>query len=170
MACNECNKVTVQECDSELCPFELSSDCVIVPKLECIDTKEGEKLTEVLSKMDEAICQVDSDCEIISWTNITGGREGIETLQYFTTCQDEVKLKGTIDLDDFISGGSTGITFPIPPAVVRFSLNFLDVGVVGVGLFEILADGTSKFYFNNGDIPSDPPTIILDFTGLSYFI
>lgn len=175
MACNEsntnpcrtCNQgITIPTCTT-ICDFLVPGDCITVGAMSCLGIEEGDRLNQALSALNTYLTT-------LNWSNIEGGREGIDTLQYAITCQNEVKLKGTIDLDDYISGEVTSIIFPETPQTLRFSLNFLDSDdfstVVGVGVFEILTDGTSRFYFNQADIINDPPTITLDFTGLSYFL
>jgi len=175
MACNDSNTNPCTTCNqgidipicTTLCDFEISGDCVTIDAMSCLGIEEGDKLNQAISALNTYLTT-------LNWTDIEGGREGIETLEYAITCQNEVKLKGTIELDDYLSGFETPIVFPGPPQTLRFSLNFLDTfdgtTVVGVGIFEVLTDGTSKFYFNQADILNNPPSIALDFTGLSYFL
>ena len=56
MACTECNKVVVQECDKDLCPFIVSADCVSVAALECIGSPDGASLYDVLNNLDTFLC------------------------------------------------------------------------------------------------------------------
>ena len=146
--CRTCNQgITIPTCTT-ICDFLVPGDCITVGAMSCLGIEEGDRLNQALSALNTYLTT-------LNWSNIEGGREGVETLQYAITCQNEVKLKGTIDLDDYVSGGVTSIIFPEPPQTLRFSLNFLDSDdfstVVGVGVFEILTDGTSRFYFNQAE-------------------
>jgi hypothetical protein len=49
--CKKCNQgITTPKC-TNICDFEVSSDCVKVPALECIGNAEGENLTAVLESL-----------------------------------------------------------------------------------------------------------------------
>ncbi len=58
--CKNCKKVIVEECDAELCPFELPSRCVIEEKAySCIGFLAGKRQSEFNKKIVDFVCALE---------------------------------------------------------------------------------------------------------------
>jgi len=180
--CKTCTQVTIEKCDSTLCDIILPSRCVSTPALECLDAADGSKLSDVLLAIDEYLCNLDSECEEITWTDAIAQTDN-DTLQYYTNCQDEVLLNGQFTVEDtsgdpFPSGSviTSLLTLPTPDAQVRIpvTLSYINGGTggthFGVGLLRISSVGAVvlDYDFISGSSPYGTITVYM--TGASYFI
>lgn len=143
MACKNCNDIVKPDCTKEVCPIEVTTNCVVLSKdIDCLEAEKGDKLTDVLKKV----------CELIPDAPVTT-EKGLYTIN--SVCRQNLAVIGTLSTTDtvdiscagtytdiaVINGSGTNATVDFivdgSGAVTSLSVNNKGVGYVEGDVLEI---------------------------------
>lgn len=140
MGCENCNDIIKPDCTKEVCPIEVSTNCVVLSKdIDCLEAEKGDKLTAVLEKV----------CALTTSTPVTT-EKGLYTIN--SVCRQNLAGIETLSTTDTVATSCAGAYTDI--AILNGSGNSATANIIvsGSGVITTLEINNQGTGYVEGDI------------------